>query len=93
MVTLEFERISTVGRAQQGRIKQRVFAAAATGRMEWMCPSRSRRRRSAHPPRVARVIGAVAKGIFAKLGLEIDGRPLTGEFVAPPKLSTRWWTN
>jgi hypothetical protein len=48
-----------------------------------------------HPiSETSRVIGAVAKGDLSQsMALEVEGRPLAGEFLRRPRRSTRWWTS
>ena len=87
-MTLEFERISTVV-GKEGRIKQRASLPAATGGWSGCVESVNTLVVDLVQPttEVARVIGAVAKGDLSQsMGLEIDGRPLTGEFLRTAKV-------
>jgi HAMP domain-containing protein/signal transduction histidine kinase/DNA-binding response OmpR family regulator len=82
-VAKEFERVSrAVGR--DGRINQRASIGAAAGSWEVCIESvNSMITDLVHPTtEVARVIGAVAKGDLSQtMALEIDGRPIRGEFL------------
>src|SRR4051812_36498863 len=79
----ELERLSTVvGKA--GNIKQRATLPYAEGQWSTAIESVNALVSDLVQPttEVARVIGAVAKGDLSQsMALEIDGRPLTGEFL------------
>ena len=79
----EFARISTVV-GKGGNIKQRASLPSATGDWQTCIESVNTLVTDLVQPttEVARVIGAVAKGDLSQtMALEIDGRPLTGEFL------------
>jgi HAMP domain-containing protein/signal transduction histidine kinase/CheY-like chemotaxis protein len=82
-MTLEFERLSKVV-GKEGKITQRGRVKNATG--EWESALRSVNELiddMVQPTaEVSRVIGAVAKGDLSQtMAVEIDGRPLRGEFL------------
>src|SRR4051812_43357252 len=87
-VTREAERVSaSVGR--EGRLKQRITVPGAVG--EWAAEASSLNTLIDDLVRptteIARTIGAVAKGDLAvSMDLEVDGRPLKGEFLRSAKL-------
>ena len=82
-LTSELQRISNVvGKA--GNVKQRASLPNAEGGWEAAIDSVNTLVSDLVQPttEVARVIGAVAKGDLSQsMALEIDGRPLTGEFL------------
>ncbi len=84
----ELERLSTVvGKA--GNIKQRAVMPSAEGQWANAIESVNTLVSDLVQPttEVARVIGAVAKGDLSQsMALEIDGRPLTGEFLRTAKV-------
>src|SRR5687768_2514289 len=84
----ELERLSTVvGKA--GNIKQRASLPNAEGQWATAIESVNTLVSDLVQPttEVARVIGAVAKGDLSQsMALEIDGRPLTGEFLRSAKV-------
>src|SRR5688572_25556885 len=84
----ELERLSNVvGKA--GNIKQRASLTNADGAWATAVDSVNTLVSDLVQPttEVARVIGAVAKGDLSQsMGLEIDGRPLTGEFLRTAKI-------
>ena len=84
----ELERLSTVvGKA--GNIKQRAAMPSAEGQWANAVGSVNTLVSDLVQPttEVARVIGAVAKGDLSQsMALEIDGRPLTGEFLRTAKV-------
>ena len=84
----ELERLSTVvGKA--GNIKQRAAMPSAEGQWANAIESVNTLVSDLVQPttEVARVIGAVAKGDLSQsMALEIDGRPLTGEFLRTAKV-------
>ena len=84
----EFARIShVVGKG--GNIKQRASMPAATGEWQGCVESVNTLVTDLVQPttEVARVIGAVAKGDLSQsMALEIDDRPLTGEFLRTAKV-------
>src|SRR5687768_8214317 len=84
----ELERLSTVvGKA--GNIKQRAALPNAEGHWATAIESVNTLVSDLVQPttEVARVIGAVAKGDLSQsMALEIDGRPLTGEFLRTAKV-------
>src|SRR5882724_7464121 len=87
-MTLELERISAVV-GKDGKITQRAVINGASG--SWAsCVSSVNALISdlAHPTtEVTRVIGAVAKGDLSQtMALEMDGRPLKGEFLRTGKI-------
>ncbi len=82
-MTLEFERLSTVV-GKEGRITQRGAVKNATGSWETGLRAVNELIEDMVQPtaEVARVIGAVAKGDLSQsMTVEIDGRPLRGEFL------------
>src|SRR3989442_1049192 len=84
----EFDRLANVV-GKEGRIKQRASLSMATG--SWAACIHSINTLTADlvqpTTEVARVIGAVAKGDLSQtMALEIDGRPLTGEFLRTAKI-------
>src|SRR6058998_1366788 len=84
----EFERVATVV-GKEGRIKQRAFLPMATGSWSECIDSVNTLIADLVQPttEVARVIGAVAKGDLSQtMALEIEGRPLTGEFLRTAKI-------
>jgi HAMP domain-containing protein/CheY-like chemotaxis protein/GAF domain-containing protein len=90
-LALELERIGTVvGKA--GNVKQRVSMPHALGAWQTSAESINTLISDLVQPttEVARVIGAVAKGdLQQSMALEIDGRPLTGEFLRTAKTVNR----
>src|SRR5438552_913901 len=87
-MTQEFERISTVV-GKEGKIKQRASLVAAGGSWAACVDSVNTLVVDLVQPttEVARVIGAVAKGDLSEtMALEIEGRPLTGEFLRTAKI-------
>ena len=84
----ELERLSNVvGKA--GNIKQRATLPSAEGQWATAIDSVNTLVSDLVQPttEVARVIGAVAKGDLSQsMALEIDGRPLTGEFLRTAKV-------
>src|SRR5258708_95871 len=87
-MTLELERISAVV-GNDGKMTQRAVINGATG--SWAsCVNSVNALISdlAHPTtEVTRVIGAVAKGDLSQtMALEMDGRPLKGEFLRTGKI-------
>jgi HAMP domain-containing protein len=84
----ELERLSNVvGKA--GNIKQRAALPSAEGQWATAIESVNTLVSDLVQPttEVARVIGAVAKGDLSQsMALEIDGRPLTGEFLRTAKV-------
>jgi len=84
----EFERVSNVV-GKEGRIKQRASLPMATGSWAECVESVNTLIADLVQPttEVARVIGAVAKGDLSQtMALEIEGRPLTGEFLRTAKI-------
>jgi len=82
-MTKEFERLSVVV-GKEGKIGQRGRVKAATGGWETAIRSVNELIEDMVQPtaEVARVIGAVAKGDLSQsMTVEIDGRPLRGEFL------------
>ncbi|MFN3727402.1 MAG: HAMP domain-containing protein [Allosphingosinicella sp.] len=82
-MTDEFERLSQVV-GKEGKISQRGKVRAATGGWESAIRSVNELIEDMVQPtaEVARVIGAVAKGDLSQsMTVEIDGRPLRGEFL------------
>src|SRR5437868_6382299 len=82
-MTQEFERLSKVV-GKEGKITQRGRVKAATGGWETAIRSVNELIEDMVQPtaEVARVIGAVAKGDLSQsMTVEIDGRPLRGEFL------------
>jgi HAMP domain-containing protein/CheY-like chemotaxis protein/signal transduction histidine kinase len=87
-MTKEFARISNVV-GKGGNIKQRASLPAATGEWQECIESVNTLVTDLVQPttEVARVIGAVAKGDLSQsMALEIDDRPLTGEFLRTAKV-------
>src|SRR5919198_999106 len=87
-LTSELLRISTVvGKA--GHMQQRALLAGATGGWAQAIDALNTLVNDMVRPttEVARVIGAVAKGDLSQtMALEIEGRPLTGEFLRTAKI-------
>src|SRR5881397_1491318 len=84
----EFDRVATVV-GKEGRIKQRASLSLATGSWAACIDSVNTLIADLVQPttEVARVIGAVAKGDLSQtMALEIEGRPLTGEFLRTAKI-------
>src|SRR5688572_6480938 len=84
----EFARISSVV-GKGGNIKQRASLPSATGEWQECIESVNTLVTDLVQPNteVARVIGAVAKGDLSQaMALEIDDRPLTGEFLRTAKV-------
>src|SRR5215475_8931354 len=84
----EFDRVATVV-GKEGRIKQRANLPTATGSWSACIDSVNTLIADLVQPttEVARVIGAVAKGDLSQnMALEIEGRPLTGEFLRTAKI-------
>ena len=82
-MTIEFERLSRVV-GKEGKITQRGHVRGATGGWEAKLRSVNELIEDMVQPtaEVARVIGAVAKGDLSQsMTVEIDGRPLRGEFL------------
>src|SRR5919197_307272 len=78
----EFQRVSTVGKA--GQVRRHASLAGASGGWAQAVNALNTLVNEVVQPttEVARVIGAVAKGDLSQtMALEIDGRPLTGEFL------------
>src|SRR5256714_12443299 len=87
-MTKEFDRVANVV-GKEGRIKQRASLSMATGSWAACIDSVNTLIADLVQPttEVARVIGAVAKGDLSQtMALEIEGRPLTGEFLRTAKL-------
>src|SRR5262249_58220330 len=77
------------GRCKEGRNKPAGRVASGTGSGARMCQSVNTLIADLVQPttEVARVIGAVAKGDLSQtMALEIEGRPLTGEFLRTAKI-------
>src|SRR5437667_4985397 len=84
----EFDRVATVV-GKEGRIRQRASLPMATGSWSECIDSVNTLIADLVQPttEVARVIGAVAKGDLSQtMALEIEGRPLTGEFLRTAKI-------
>jgi HAMP domain-containing protein/signal transduction histidine kinase/CheY-like chemotaxis protein len=84
----EFDRVANVV-GKEGRIKQRASLSLATGSWAACIDSINTLIADLVQPttEVARVIGAVAKGDLSQtMALEIEGRPLTGEFLRTAKI-------
>src|SRR5687767_13534014 len=84
----ELERLGTVV-GKEGKIRQRASLTGATGSWESCIDSVNALVADLVQPttEVARVIGAVAKGDLSQtMALEIEGRPLTGEFLKTAKI-------
>src|SRR5213593_4366158 len=84
----EFDRVAT-GVGKEGRIRQRASLPLATGSWAACVESVNTLIADLVQPttEVARVIGAVAKGDLSQtMALEIEGRPLTGEFLRTAKI-------
>jgi HAMP domain-containing protein/CheY-like chemotaxis protein/signal transduction histidine kinase len=84
----EFDRVATVV-GKDGRIRQRASLPMATGSWSECIDSVNTLIADLVQPttEVARVIGAVAKGDLSQtMALEIEGRPLTGEFLRTAKI-------
>jgi HAMP domain-containing protein/CheY-like chemotaxis protein/signal transduction histidine kinase len=84
----EFERVANVV-GKEGRIRQRASLPMATGSWSACIDSVNTLIADLVQPttEVARVIGAVAKGDLSQtMALEIEGRPLTGEFLRTAKI-------
>ncbi|TFI58321.1 hybrid sensor histidine kinase/response regulator, partial [Sphingomonas parva] len=87
-MTCEFERLSQVV-GKEGKITQRGKVRTATGGWETAIRSVNELIEDMVQPtaEVARVIGAVAKGDLSQsMTVEIDGRPLRGEFLRIGKI-------
>ena len=87
-MTQEFERLSQVV-GKEGKITQRGRVKSATGGWETAIRSVNELIEDMVQPtaEVARVIGAVAKGDLSQsMTVEIDGRPLRGEFLRIGKI-------
>ena len=87
-MTEEFERLSIVV-GKEGKISQRGRVRGATGGWEAKLRSVNELIEDMVQPtaEVARVIGAVAKGDLSQaMTVEIDGRPLRGEFLRIGKI-------
>ncbi len=87
-MTLEFDRLSVVV-GKEGKISQRGRVRGATGGWEVQLRSVNELIEDMAQPtaEVARVIGAVAKGDLSQaMTVEIDGRPLRGEFLRIGKI-------
>src|SRR5207245_2764844 len=83
LIAEEFDRVATVV-GKEGRIRQRASLPMATGSWSECIDSVNTLIADLVQPttEVARVIGAVAKGDLSQtMALEIEGRPLTGEFL------------
>jgi len=84
----EFDRVANVV-GKEGRIRQRASLSLATGSWAACVDSVNTLIADLVQPttEVARVIGAVAKGDLSQtMALEIEGRPLTGEFLRTAKI-------
>src|SRR2546428_1488989 len=84
----EFDRVANVV-GKEGRIRQRASLPMATGSWSACIDSVNTLIADLVQPttEVARVIGAVAKGDLSQtMALEIEGRPLTGEFLRTAKI-------
>src|SRR5246500_4744892 len=84
----EFDRVATVV-GKEGRIRQRASLPMASGSWSACIDSVNTLIADLVQPtaEVARVIGAVAKGDLAQtMALEIEGRPLKGEFLRTAKV-------
>src|SRR5438552_77970 len=84
----EFDRVATVV-GKEGRIRQRASLPMAAGSWSACIDSVNTLIADLVQPttEVARVIGAVAKGDLSQtMALEIEGRPLTGEFLRTAKI-------
>src|SRR5213596_2731559 len=84
----EFDRVATVV-GKEGRIRQRASLPMATGSWSECIDSVNTLIADLVQPttEVARVIGAVAKGDLSQtMALEIEGRPLKGEFLRTAKV-------
>src|SRR2546427_315818 len=84
----EFDRVATVV-GKEGRIRQRASLQMASGSWSACIDSVNTLIADLVQPttEVARVIGAVAKGDLSQtMALEIEGRPLTGEFLRTAKI-------
>jgi HAMP domain-containing protein/signal transduction histidine kinase/CheY-like chemotaxis protein len=84
----EFDRVANVV-GKEGRIRQRASLSLATGSWAACIDSINTLIADLVQPttEVARVIGAVAKGDLSQtMALEIEGRPLTGEFLRTAKI-------
>src|SRR5206468_461811 len=84
----EFDRVASVV-GKEGRIRQRASLPMATGSWSECIDSVNTLIADLVQPttEVARVIGAVAKGDLSQtMALEIEGRPLTGEFLRTAKI-------
>ena len=84
----EFDRVANIV-GKEGRIKQRASLSLATGSWAACIDSINTLIADLVQPttEVARVIGAVAKGDLSQtMALEIEGRPLTGEFLRTAKI-------
>src|SRR5215475_525211 len=90
-MTNEVDRISRVV-GKEGKIKQRATSGGLTGSWAGTIDSVNALVSDlVHPTsEMARVIGAVAKGDLSKsMALDIDGRPLEGEFLRTAKTVNR----
>ncbi|MFC7535902.1 HAMP domain-containing protein [Sphingomonas sp. GCM10030256] len=88
-ITREFERLSLVV-GKEGRINQRARVRGATGGWDTKLRAVNELIEDMVQPttEVARVIGAVAKGDLSQaMAVEIDGRPLRGEFLRIGKVT------
>jgi HAMP domain-containing protein/CheY-like chemotaxis protein/signal transduction histidine kinase len=84
----EFDRVANVV-GKEGRIRQRASLSMGTGSWAACIDSINTLIADLVQPttEVARVIGAVAKGDLSQtMALEIEGRPLTGEFLRTAKI-------
>src|SRR5205085_4474209 len=88
MLAREFNRISSIV-GKEGKITQRAQIPNATGGWSTSVEAINMLISDLAQPttEVARVIGAVAKGDLSQtMALEIDGRPLKGEFLRTGKI-------
>ncbi|MGH6706879.1 MAG: HAMP domain-containing protein, partial [Sphingomicrobium sp.] len=88
-ITQEFERLSQVV-GKEGKINQRARVRGASGGWETKLRAVNELIDDMVQPtsEVARVIGAVAKGDLSQtMAVEIDGRPLRGEFLRIGKIA------
>jgi HAMP domain-containing protein len=88
-ITQEFERLSQVV-GKEGKINQRARVRGASGGWETKLRAINELIDDMVQPttEVARVIGAVAKGDLSQtMAVEIDGRPLRGEFLRIGKIA------
>jgi HAMP domain-containing protein/CheY-like chemotaxis protein/signal transduction histidine kinase len=87
-IAKEFERVATVV-GRDGRISQRANIGALSGSWATYVDSLNALITDLSQPiaEVSRVIGAVAKGdLSQRMALEIDGRPIKGEFLRSSKI-------